>query len=332
LFTQRCPIDDQVTVTVESRGTGAIHVGTGGERIPGGIGAHRGQQAAPIGEFSSIRQYVPGDPASRIDWKATARLDEPYIREYDDEREMETRLIVDARSRLATGEPGRTKLDFIRDVALSVLQSAREVNDPVAITVVDDDGIRLSTKSAATTEQYETSHLGVRRDVRVRDETGPANAQAAYRDLTSRGEVSTEFSRTLLPFFGRIGSYVARLSDDPLFGAVRHQVSEASLGRWAVLLTDDEERGSLTEATKLAVRDGSRVTVFATPTVLFEGAGVVDLESAYERMIAFEEFRRRLDRLPRVAAFEVAPDERLRAVLAQGRDAKQRPQASEGGV
>ena len=56
--------------------------------------------------------------------------------------------------------------------------------------------------------------------------------------------------------------------------------------------------------------------VFITPQWLFEPTTLTDLDDAYDRYLAFEELRRELDGAPRVTAFEVAPGDRLDAVLA----------------
>lgn len=335
LFTQAVPLDAGVSVTAEAHGTGDIHVGAGGDALQGTFGSHRGDARGVRGDdLASLREYQPSDSVRRIDWKTTARLDTVHVREYEAEREQTTRLVVDARSALSTGERGRTKLDFLREVALSILRTAELDDDPVALTVVDDVGIRTATDAAGTVNHYRRLRetlfrLGSeRRDGRRRTattETGPADAQAAYTRLASRDDPQTAFATTLVPYFSRTGSYVAQLSADPLFTGVRRHVSEVSRGTWTVVLTDDTQRNQLIETLKLATRGSRRATAFVTPSVLFESRGVTNLEETYEGLVDFEEFRERLDRLPRANAYEVAPDDRLRAVLSHGNRRRSRP-------
>lgn len=335
LFVETVPVDESVTLSAEAHGTGDVHVGAGGTPIRGLFGSHTGDTTGVRGDdLASIRQYQPGDSVRRVDWKTTARLDEPHVREYEVEYEQATRIVIDARAPLTAGTPGRTKLDYLREVALGVLRSAEAGDDPLALTVVDETGIRVATESASTDDQYRRIRetllgLGQERPETTTTRptsggtTGPADAHRSLQVLTSRRDDSA-FATTLTPFFERTGSYVARLSEDALFEAVRRHTREASRGTWTVLLTDDSAASRLLEATKLATRGNGRATVFVTPSVLFERHDVVDLETAYQGLVEFEEFRRRLERLPRAAAYEVAPDDRLRAVLAQGADRARR--------
>jgi uncharacterized protein (DUF58 family) len=331
LFTQRVPVDDdeRVTVTVEAYGTGDIHIGTGGTAVSTAFGGHRSEDHASRGDdLSSIREYTTSDPASRIDWNATARLDDPHVREYEASHEQDTRLVVDGRGRLTDSEAGRRKIDFLREVGLSVLGSAERADDPLALTVIDDEGVRTATRFAGTTDHYrrirgELLDLGA--------ETSPAPAVASppervtttdeawttFARLRTRPDGDTAFTATLRPFFRRTDSYVERAADDPLVVAVRRHAREGSLGTLTVVLTDDADRGRLREAMKLATRNDGLATAFVAPDVLFEAGGIDDLESAYRRFAEFEEFRRTLERLPRVSAYEVGPDDRLRALFAR---------------
>jgi uncharacterized protein (DUF58 family) len=328
LFTQRVPLDEQASVTAEAQGTGDIHVGAGGDTLRGMFGSHRGDSRGTRGDdFADLREYQPSDSVRRIDWKTTARLDTPHVREYEAEREQLTQIVFDARSALTAGDLARTKLDYLREVALSILRSAERTGDPIALTVVDDRGVRTVTDATSTVNHYRRLRetllaLGGDRQARQRRavaaETSPADAQTASTRLAGRSGPLTTFELTLIPYFSRTGSYVDQLSSDPLFAAVRRHVAEVSSGTWTVVLTDDAERGGVVETVKLATRGSRYATAFVTPSVLFEPRGLSDLETAYERLVDFEEFRRRLDRIPRANAYEVAPDGRLRAVLAQG--------------
>ncbi|MDR9382613.1 MAG: DUF58 domain-containing protein, partial [Natronomonas sp.] len=90
-------------------------------------------------------------------------------------------------------------------------------------------------------------------------------------------------------------------------------------GSWILLFADDTARAELREAAKLGANEGAGVVVFMTPSVLFERDGLVDLDTAYDEYVDFEEFRRELSRIDGVSAFEVAPSDRIEAVLTAGR-------------
>jgi hypothetical protein len=119
---------------------------------------------------------------------------------------------------------------------------------------------------------------------------------------------------------------VERVADDPLFATVETFVGRLQGTVWTVILTDDRHRAELREAVKVARRGDDRVLVFLAPSVLFDADGLADLDRAYERYRGFEEFRRDLDGFERVTAFEVAPGDRLQAVLS----ARTRQRAARG--
>jgi uncharacterized protein (DUF58 family) len=337
LFTQRLPLDERVTVTAEAHRTGPVHVGAGGDAIAGVFGTHRGGDGQTGGgDLSGLREYLPTDSVRRIDWNATARLDDVYVREYESVHERRTRLVVDARRHLTVGDPGERKIDYLREVALSLLRSTEETADPLGLTVVDDDGVRVATELSNTAHDYREVRsvllgLGTTAPTVSEDPSstprstatpaliGSETARVAHTRLATREDASS-FASTLEPFFAHTGSYVELFAEDPLFAAIRRHVRDGSLGDWTVVLTDDTDRPRLREATRFATRDGRLATVFVAPDALF---GPLDTSSshadAHRAFVDFEEFRRLLDRLPRVTAYEVAQDDRLRAVLSQGR-------------
>lgn len=322
LFRQSTSRDTGVTVTVDPRGPKNLHLGAGGERTQL-FGGREGLEYADRGDdVASTREYEPGDAFRRIDWKATARLDTPIVREFESDRELRIRLLVDARSRLRAGERGRTKLDYLREVGLQTVTAAARNDNPLALTVVDDEGIRTIIDPARTDDHFRRI-----RDTLLGLETTPIESTApgtrvdsgdplsAHRNaglLAARAD--SQFAATLRPYFERTGSHVDRLMDDQLFEAVQRHVTMGEPGGITVILTDDEGRGRLTDTVRLATRRGGHVTVGLAPTTLF-GDREESQERAFEQYADFERYRRSLDRLPRVTALEIAPRSRLQAVL-----------------
>jgi uncharacterized protein (DUF58 family) len=332
------------SITVEPRRPRNVHVGAGGEEVSAAYGEHEGGRTGSGFDPAELREYVPGDSAARIDWKATARLAEPYVREYESETEYRTALLLDGRAELGVGPEGATKLDYLRHVALAFVGSARQLSDPLGCYTIDDDGITARHPPAATVENYARIRSTIE-DIRVPpgdpDPEATANGTAG-RDSApgarldgrrspavarDRADILTgddAFDATLRPFFSETGSYVRRISGDPLFETARAEIGRLDGAVWTVILTDDSHPERLREAVTVARRGGNRVLVFLTPTVLFEPGGLADLEAAYDRYLAFEEFRRDLARHSAVSAFEVAPGDRLDAVLASGRRRRDR--------
>jgi uncharacterized protein (DUF58 family) len=83
-------------------------------------------------EFASLRPYHPGDDFRAVDWKATARLGAPVVREYVPERDQTLWLLLDCGRHLAArlGD-GRTKLDRAVDAALALARAALARGDRV---------------------------------------------------------------------------------------------------------------------------------------------------------------------------------------------------------
>ena len=69
-------------------------------------------------DFHGLRPYVEGDDARHIDWNVTARLDEPQIREFNEDRELTTWLVLDRSASMVVGGPSRGKQDVLAELAL----------------------------------------------------------------------------------------------------------------------------------------------------------------------------------------------------------------------
>src|SRR5204863_4643418 len=65
-----------------------------------------------------LRDYVEGDDARHIDWNVTARLNEPQLRVFTEDRELTAWLVLDRSASMAVGEPGRGKDDVLGELAL----------------------------------------------------------------------------------------------------------------------------------------------------------------------------------------------------------------------
>lgn len=311
------------SVTVEPRAPRNVHVGQGGEEIAVAYGEHDAGRLGSGLEPAELREYLPGDAASHIDWKATARLNHPHVREFEAETDRTTVLVVDHRSSMGVGRAGERLLDYAREVALAFLASARDLDDPLGVYTVGDEGLTGRLDPAPTDEQYRRirailTDLDTTDDpVAGRPDTrSPAAARRAAESLDG----SSAFDRLLGPFLARAAPYLERVEEDPLFAAVSANLTRLRGSVWSVVFTDDSHRAELREAVKLARRGDDHVLVFLTPSVLYDPAGLADLETAYDRYTDFESFRRELDSLDRVTAFEVSPGDRLNAVLEARRE------------
>lgn len=320
-LTETASWGEPTTVLAQPRLAGTVHVGRGGEELAVGFGTHEGGQLGSGIEPAELREYESGEDAGRIDWKATARLNEPYVQEFESETDHRIALVFDHRASMGTGVGSQTKLVYVREMALAVVQQARESNDPVGLYTVGDSGLTAAHQPSATTRHYEQLRLLLGNlDVTDGDETDTPAGQTPRETPTEGTRLDGEeslFTKTVESFLQTSETYVERVQDTPLFRTIQSRVYGQQIDR-AVLFTDDTNRSELLEATKLAQQGGTQVLVFLTPSVLFEAGLLSDLDEAYDRYLDFESFRRQLEQIDNVTAFEVGPRDRV-ATLVESR-------------
>jgi len=330
LFDQSRKMGTTPSVTVEPRTPQDIHIGKGGDRTEAGIGGYESGRAGISLTPVEVREYVPGDNTRRIDWKATARYDETYVREFEGELDTETIIIFDHRAAMAAGEDGKTKLDFAREVALGIVDNAETLADPLGWYSVGDGGLTRSWQPSTAPDAYQliAEHL---RELQPTDsQTGSDEslppAPGHVRQLAGRLDGESNFDRKLRPFFAGEREYVEQFTERPLFRAVGAAIANRDRGVRTVIITDDTYQAELREAVKLLRGNSGRVIVFLTPSVLYQADSITDLERTYSQYTAFKSFRRTLDALRGVSAYEVGPGDRLAAVLSAGTRQREVPQ------
>lgn len=89
--------------------------------------------------FSEVRQYMPGDDIRLIDWNVSARMNEPYIKLFTEEREMTVMLLVDMSASGQFGSVGREKREVTAELAAVVAFSAIKNNDRVGLIIFTDE-------------------------------------------------------------------------------------------------------------------------------------------------------------------------------------------------
>jgi uncharacterized protein (DUF58 family) len=309
------------TVTVEPRAPRDVHVGEGGTQIAPGFGAHDTGRTGSGLKPAELRRYVPGDTAQQIDWKATARLTEPYVREFESQTDIETVLLVDHRHTMGDGPDGETKLTFAQQVALALVATAEELGDPLGYYAIGDEGVTTTVAPATTRSHYRhiTEHLHDLTPTTVPNTEARSVADPVWaRRVASRLGSETAFDSKLRPFLEATDPYVHRVSDRPVVHAARLIAAQHTGTTRTIILTDDTDRTAVVEAAKTAQRGGGDVFVYLLPSALFTEGSMRDITTTYERYTAFESFRQDVAALPRVRAFEVGPADQLTQVLAAG--------------
>lgn len=82
-------------------------------------------------EFSGVREYLPGDDVRAIDWNVTARSAKPFVKIFDEERELQIFLIVDRSLSMQSLSSARTRLEAASEIAALLALSAEHNSNPV---------------------------------------------------------------------------------------------------------------------------------------------------------------------------------------------------------
>ena len=90
-------------------------------------------------EFEEVRPYQVGDDVRAIDWNVTARVGEPYIKLFREERELAVRLLVDLSASQSLGTHFQTKRDLVAELSASLAFAAIKNNDKVGLTLFSDN-------------------------------------------------------------------------------------------------------------------------------------------------------------------------------------------------
>jgi uncharacterized protein (DUF58 family) len=88
--------------------------------------------------FSEVKNYQYGDDVRNIDWNVTARFDEPYVKVFEEERELTVILVCDVSKSMDFGSTERTKKELMLEIAATIGFSATRNNDKVGAIFISD--------------------------------------------------------------------------------------------------------------------------------------------------------------------------------------------------
>ncbi len=89
--------------------------------------------------FSEVRQYQYGDDVRAIDWNVTARYNEPYVKVFEEERELTMMLMVDCSGSESFGTQNQLKSEVITEIAATLAFSSTQNNDKVGLILFSDE-------------------------------------------------------------------------------------------------------------------------------------------------------------------------------------------------
>lgn len=88
--------------------------------------------------FSEVREYEPGDDIRDIDWNVTSRHNKPYVKVYEEERELTMMLLVDVSGSREFGADGDPKMEKMAEIAATLAFSSIQNNDKVGVIFFSD--------------------------------------------------------------------------------------------------------------------------------------------------------------------------------------------------
>lgn len=88
--------------------------------------------------FSEVREYQYGDDVRDIDWNVTARFNRPYVKVFEEERELTVMLMVDVSGSLEFGTVKQFKKDLVTEISATLAFSAIQNNDKIGVIFFSD--------------------------------------------------------------------------------------------------------------------------------------------------------------------------------------------------
>jgi len=119
-------------------------------------GAYRSAFKGQGMELADVRAYQPGDEVRHIDWNVTARMGQPFVKTYQEERELTVMLVVDLSASSKFGSQTRSKQALMAEIGAVLAFSAVENNDRIGLLLFTD-----------RTEKYLPPKRGVPHAMRV---------------------------------------------------------------------------------------------------------------------------------------------------------------------
>jgi uncharacterized protein (DUF58 family) len=139
-------------------------------------GMHRSPYFGQSIEFAQHREYAPGDDTRRVDWKVWSRTDKYFIKQYEEETNLTTTILLDASESMQFGEQ-ITKFDYGCRIAAALSFLLLRQHDSVGVTTFDD-AIRNVVPPSSRGSQLHSILAAL--------ETGPSNRKTDIHSLLRR--------------------------------------------------------------------------------------------------------------------------------------------------
>jgi uncharacterized protein (DUF58 family) len=200
--------------------------------------------------FSEVREYQYGDDVRSMDWNVTARMNAPYVKVFEEERELTVVLLVDISRSGLFGTSVRTKREQIAEIAATLAFSAILNNDKVGCILFTDKVEKFIPPAKGRTHflhiireilEYEPEHNGTDIAGALRFLTGAIKKKCTAFILSDMMDVqadgSPRYEEALKVAVGRHDLSVIRVTDPrekaiPNMGLVHVKDAETGAARW----------------------------------------------------------------------------------------------------
>lgn len=145
------------------------------------------EQFQPSGiEFSGLRQYLPSDDASRIDWKNSAGKPDLYVKEYDEEVNLDVFIILDVSDTMTFGTAERLKSEYSAIVASAITYASVDVGIEVGFGIWGDEEVFITPGRGEDQYQKVLSEV-----VKTENYGGEFDLEKALKDVIGKIKENT---------------------------------------------------------------------------------------------------------------------------------------------
>jgi uncharacterized protein (DUF58 family) len=144
-------------------------------------GLHKSPYQGISVEFAEHREYAPGDDIKHVDWKVWSRTDKLYLKQYEEETNLITYLLLDTSESMRYKSNGVSKLDYARYIAAAVSYLVLQQQDSVGLATFDHEVRQYLRPSTHPSHLKQLLHT---MDVTTAAEK--TNVSAIFHDLAER--------------------------------------------------------------------------------------------------------------------------------------------------
>ena len=109
-------------------------------------------------DFADLREYTPEDDVRHIDWNVTARLDEPYVRQYTEDRDLTAWLVLDQSASMRFGAAEHGKDSVLTDLAVCLARLFTQGGNRVGAILYDNRAQRVIPPRTGRTHVLRLTH------------------------------------------------------------------------------------------------------------------------------------------------------------------------------